>query len=127
MVIGSRGVSEEVTSESTESRVPGLLGLARRAGGIAAGTEAVREAIRAGKARLVVVATDVSPAQSAKVRRTLAGHPVRNVAWGSRSELGAAVGLAPLSAVAVTHARLAAEMLELLETRTAESYSGVEA
>lgn len=109
------------------SRVPGLLGLARRAGGVAAGTEAVREAIRDGQARLVVVATDASPAQSAKVRRTLAGHPARLVAWGSRSELGAAVGLAPLSAVAVTHSRLAAEMLELLESRTVESYSGVEA
>jgi len=103
------------------------LGLARRAGGVAAGTEAVREAIRAGQAGLVVVATDASPTQSAKIRRTLAGHPVHHVSWGSQAELGAAVGLAPLSAVAVTHPRLAVQMLELLESRTVESFSGVEA
>jgi ribosomal protein L7Ae-like RNA K-turn-binding protein len=103
------------------------MGLARRAGGVAAGTEAVREAIRAGQARLVVVATDASPAQSAKVRRTIAGHPVPHVSWGSRFELGAAVGLAPLSAIAVTNSRLAIQMLELLESRTVESFSGVEA
>jgi len=103
------------------------LGLARRAGGVSAGTEAVREAIRLGQARLVVVATDASPAQSAKVRRTLAGHPVHHVVWGSRSELGAAVGSAPLSAVAVTHPRLAAEMQELMESSTVESFSGMEA
>jgi ribosomal protein L7Ae-like RNA K-turn-binding protein len=121
-------VSDEVTAGSTAvSRVSGLLGLARRAGGVVAGTEAVREAIRAGEARLVVVASDASPAQSAKTRRTLAGHPVPHVTWGTRAELGGAVGLAPLSAVAVTHPRLAAEMLELVESKTVESFSGVEA
>jgi ribosomal protein L7Ae-like RNA K-turn-binding protein len=94
---------------------------------VAAGTEAVREAIRAGGARLVVLARDASPAQIAKVRRTLAGHPVHVAAWGSRSELGTAVGLAPLSAVAVTHPRLAAELLEQLEASSLKSLSGVEA
>jgi ribosomal protein L7Ae-like RNA K-turn-binding protein len=117
-------VSEEVTAES---RMSGLLGLARRAGGVTAGTEAVREAIRAGQARLVVVAADASPAQSGKIRRTLAGHPVHHVVWGSRVELGAAVGMAPLSAIAVSNSRLATEMMELLGSRTVESFSGVEA
>ena len=118
-----RGVSRDA------SRVSGLLGLARRAGGVVVGTEAVREAIRAGGARLVVVAQDVSPVQGAKVRRTLAGHPVPEAAWGSKSDLGAAVGLAAVSVVAVTHPRLAAELLEVLEppSTTVESFSGAEA
>lgn len=111
------------------SRASGLLGLARRAGGVVVGTEAAREVIRAGDARLVVVARDVSPAQSAKVRRTLAGYPVRQVSWGSKEDLGAAVGLPPVSVVAVTHPRLAAELLEVLEPRSTklESFSGAEA
>jgi ribosomal protein L7Ae-like RNA K-turn-binding protein len=91
------------------------LGLARRAGGVAAGTEAAREAIRTGEARLVLLARDAAPAQSAKVRRTLAGRPAPHAAWGSRAELGAVLGLAPVSVVAVTHAKLAAEMLSELE------------
>lgn len=105
-------------SSAKESRVPGLLGLARRAGGVAPGTEAAREAIRTGAARLVVLASDASPAQSAKVQRTLAGRPAPHAAWGSRAELGAALGLAPLSVVAVTHPGLAAEMLRDLEHGT---------
>ena len=114
---------------SDVSRASGLLGLARRAGGVAVGTEAAREAIRAGDARLVVVAQDVSPVQSAKVRRTLAGHPIRQVSWGRKEDLGAALGLPPTSVVAVTHPRLAAELLEVLEPRSAtvESFSGAEA
>lgn len=96
------------------NRISGLLGLARRAGGVVPGTEAVREAIRAGRARLVLMAQDASPAQSDKVLRTLAGRPAPHASWGSREELGTAVGLAPLSAVAVTNPDLAAEMLEEL-------------
>ena len=80
-------------------RVSGLLGLARRAGGVATGTGAVREAIRDGSARLVLIASDASPAQIEKVRRTLAGHPVAHAVCGTRAELGAAVGMASLSTV----------------------------
>src|SRR5690606_16920155 len=114
MVSVSREVREMVVS-TAGSRVSGLLGLARRAGGVAPGTEAAREAIRSGEARLVLVARDASPAQHAKVRRTLAGHPAPQAAGGSRTELGAALGLAPLSVVAVTHAKLGAEMRRELE------------
>jgi ribosomal protein L7Ae-like RNA K-turn-binding protein len=97
---------------STFDKITGLLGLARRAGGVAAGTDAVREAIREGRARLVLTASDASPVQTAKVRRTLAGHPVPHASWGTRVELGAAVGMPSLSAVAVTHPKLAAEMAD---------------
>jgi ribosomal protein L7Ae-like RNA K-turn-binding protein len=107
-------VVSEVHTEAR--RISGLLGLARRAGGIVAGTDAVREAIRSSEARLVIVTRDAAPAQRAKIERTLAGHSVPRVRWGSRADLGAAIGMAPLSAVAVTHRKLAAEMREELET-----------
>jgi ribosomal protein L7Ae-like RNA K-turn-binding protein len=130
-VVVSREVSEAHTVVSTaRSKVAGLLGLARRAGGVTAGTEAAREAVRAGEARLVLMAQDASAAQTAKIRRTLAGNPVPNVSWGTRDELGASVGRAPVSVIAVTHPRLAVELLAVLEPRTSgtvESFSGVEA
>lgn len=92
---------------SPASRVYQLLGLARRAGAVAHGTEAVREAIRNGEARLVVLAADASPAQLEKVRRTLGNRPVPQASLGDRAALGVAVGVAPVSAVAVTNASLA--------------------
>jgi ribosomal protein L7Ae-like RNA K-turn-binding protein len=89
----------------------GLLGLARRAGGVVPGTEATRQAIRDGEARLVLLAADASSAQIDKVQRTLAGRPeVPHAVVGDRSTLGAALGQAPVTAVAVTHAALAARM-----------------
>ena len=84
-----------------------LLGLARRAGALAHGTEAVREAIRSGEAKLVVLAADASPAQLDKIRRTLGNRPVPQASLGDRAALGGAVGVAPVSAVAVTNASLA--------------------
>lgn len=101
------------------SKLHGLLGLARRAGGVAPGVEAVREALREGQARLVLVAADASRGQLEKVERTMAGHPVAHAAAGTRVELGTALGLGPVSAVAVTHATLAEQMLAELDRSAA--------
>jgi len=99
-------------------KVMQLLGLARRAGAVAPGTEAVREAIRADKARLVLFAGDASQGQLDKIGRTLYERHIPRARLGDRNMLGAAVGLAPLSAVAVTNAplaeRLVAELGDLL-------------
>lgn len=92
---------------SRASSVHQLLGLARRAGAIVPGTAAVRDAIRSGEAKLVLLASDASPAQVAKIRRTMAGCPAPEASLGSRNDLGAALGLDPVSAVAVTSAPLA--------------------
>ena len=98
--------------------VMGLLGLARRAGAVAPGTEAVREAVRSGKARLVLLAGDASGAQLDKIGRTLSGRTVPTATLVDRASLGAAVGLAPLAAVAVTDpslaGRVSAELGDLL-------------
>ena len=87
-----------------------LLGLARRAGAVVSGTEAVRGAIRQGEARLILMAEDASVPQMDKVRRTLRNRPVPQVILGDRAILGAAVGRAPVSAVAVTGVSFAKEL-----------------
>jgi ribosomal protein L7Ae-like RNA K-turn-binding protein len=91
-----------------------LVGLARRAGAVAPGVEAVREAVREGEARLVLLADDASPAQLDKVGRTLAGRPVPTARLGDRAMLGTAVGLGPISALAVTEASLAGRVVDEL-------------
>jgi ribosomal protein L7Ae-like RNA K-turn-binding protein len=91
-----------------------LLGLARRAGAVAPGTEAVRRAIRVGEALLILLATDASSVQLDKVRKMLRDRPIPQAVLGDRDTLGAALGLAPVSAVAVTNASLAGRLLEEL-------------
>jgi len=92
-----------------------LLGLARRAGAVAPGTEAVRRAIREGEAHLILMAGDASSVQMDKIRTTLHEKPIPQVILGDRNTLGAAVGLATLSAVAVTNRSLAYQLIAELD------------
>lgn len=92
-----------------------FLGLARRAGATAPGTDATRDAIRSGRARLVLLAGDASETQREKVVRLLRHRSVPSRVVGSRSELGRALGTGPLSAVAVTDPSIARALEERLE------------
>jgi ribosomal protein L7Ae-like RNA K-turn-binding protein len=104
-----------------------LLGLARRAGAVAPGTEAVRRAIREGEALLILMAGDASSVQLDKIRTTLNDRSIPRAILGDRNTLGAAVGLAPLSAVAVTNRSLADELVAVLEDGDERSRDAVEA
>ncbi len=88
-----------------------LLGLARRAGAVAPGTDATRRAIRRGAARLVLMAGDASGVQLDKIRKELSNRPIPQVILGDRATLGAAIGKAPVAAVAVVDESLAARLL----------------
>lgn len=84
-----------------------MLGLAERAGLVIPGTGRVREAVRAGRVRLVLLASDASRNSRDKLEPLLraVGLPYRVMA--DRARLGAAVGRAPLSAVGITDAAMA--------------------
>ena len=103
-------------NESRRTDIFRLLGLARRAGAVVSGTEAVRGAIRQGEARLILMADDASSGQLDKVRRTLMNRPIPRANLGDRAILGAAVGRAPVSVVAVTGASFAEQIQRMLDT-----------
>ena len=92
-----------------------LLGLAARAGALAAGTERVREAARADRLCLVIVAVDAAGNARSKMLPLLAATGVPVVEAFDRSGLGAAVGKAALSAVGLTDASFAGRIRTLLE------------
>ena len=91
-----------------------LLGLARRAGSVAPGTDAARRAAREGEARLILMAGDASGVQLDKIRNVLKKRPIPWAILGDRATLGAAVGLGPISAVAVTAKTFADSLARLL-------------
>ncbi len=88
-----------------------LLGLAMRAGAVARGTDATRRAIQDGSASLVLLARDASSVQQQKVLRLLEHREMPRVSVGSRADLGAAIGSAPVSAIAITEASFAEGVL----------------
>jgi ribosomal protein L7Ae-like RNA K-turn-binding protein len=99
----------------TTRDVLAILGLARRAGEVSGGTAAVRQAIRDGRAKLVVMAADASDTQLDKIRSTIHNRTIPRVCLGDRNTLGAAIGSAPVAAVAVTSASLADRLLKELD------------
>ena len=114
--------------ESRTTSALRLLGLARRAGAVAPGTDAVRRAIREGEAQLVLIAGDASSTQVDKVRTTMHDRTIPQVILGDRNTLGAALGLGPLTAVAVTSESLAQQLARELEVpRDGGSTDAVEA
>jgi ribosomal protein L7Ae-like RNA K-turn-binding protein len=97
--------------ENRTDSVYRLLGLARRAGAVAPGTDAVRRAVRDGEALLILIAGDASSVQIEKITKTVHDRSIPRVVLGDRNTLGAAVGLAALSAVAVTNRSLADQLV----------------
>lgn len=88
----------------------GILGLARRAGVVVYGTEAARRVVRDGSARLVLVASDASEVQRQKLLKLLSHRDVPWAEAGTRQELGAAIGSAPVAAVAIMADSFAKQM-----------------
>ena len=87
-----------------------FLGLAARAGAVAPGVERARDALRRGRARLVILARDAAEGQRSKVDRLarVRGVPLR---WGGdRAALGRALGQRAVSAVAVLQDEFAQEL-----------------
>jgi ribosomal protein L7Ae-like RNA K-turn-binding protein len=87
-----------------------LLGLAARAGALIFGTDQVRRAVRAGRVRLAIVASDISENTTDKLRSLRDAPGVTVVMGPDRGALGALVGRGPLSVVGVMDATFASRM-----------------
>jgi len=101
--------------ESGDAAVLRLLGLARRAGSLVAGSEAVKGAARSGSLRAVVFARDASTNAVHRIEPSLLRQGVRSSACGDRAALGAALGKGPIAVVGITDAALARTVLDRLE------------
>ena len=97
---------------SRKAEALALLGLAQRAGAVVKGTEAVRQSLRNGDARLLVLAEGGSRGQRGKVLPLAEAREVPRIVLGNQEELGAALGSGPLTAVAVTRKGFAQQLQE---------------
>lgn len=80
----------------------GMLGLARKAGALALGTDAVIEAIRKGKAKVVIIAADASKTTTEQIEKKCSFYKVEyDVPGLTREQLGSFLGRSVLSAVAI--------------------------
>ena len=83
------------------------LGLAQKAGKVASGDFAVRSALKSGKAKLLVVATDAAPNSKKDMYYLAEVAGVAVVELLTRDELGFAIGKAKRTALAITDTNFA--------------------
>lgn len=84
------------------NKVLQLLGLAMRAGKIVSGEELVLKEVRSGNARLVILAIDAAKNSEKKMTDKCATYNVPILRYGSRTELGNAIGKEERVILAIT-------------------------
>ncbi|MGH7412022.1 MAG: DUF448 domain-containing protein [Candidatus Methylomirabilis sp.] len=115
---------EGLIRERVSRKVVSLLGLARRARGVVSGTDAVRSALNRHTARLILVADDASANSVPKILALAAAGGATSVQVLGKEELGAAVGGAPRSCVAVIDPQFADAIKSVLAMIPMESGAG---
>jgi ribosomal protein L7Ae-like RNA K-turn-binding protein len=95
-------ILEGLIRERVSCKVVSLLGLARRARKLVSGAEAVESAVKRGRARVILTATDASAGSVDQIRARALSAGTVCYRLLSKEELGAAVGGAPRSCVALT-------------------------
>jgi ribosomal protein L7Ae-like RNA K-turn-binding protein len=93
----------------------GLLGLARRAGKLALGTEAVDSALSQGKVHLLIIANDASQSTAGKLERRAVRNDVLFLRAGSRDEFGAMTSRNSLAFLGILDQSFARGILKILE------------
>lgn len=107
-----------------EDKVLGLLGLMRRAGAIAIGLDNTADAVRAGKARLILLASDAAENARRKAENLANGRSALIVALPyERERLAACLGVSGCSAAAVTDLGFANALMKELSAKDAEQYT----
>ncbi len=97
------------------NKVLSLTGLAVRAGKVVSGEFAVENAIRDGKAWLVIVTEDASDNTKKKFRDKSAYYEVPYVVLGTKETLGHAIGKEMRASLAITDKGFAENILKHLE------------
>lgn len=87
-----------------EDRFLSLIGLAQKAGKLVSGELAVEKAVRAGKAKAVIIAQDSSESTKKNYRDITAYYKVVLYEGLTKQQLGLAIGKAGRAAIAITDA-----------------------
>ena len=101
-----------------------MLGLAQKAGRIASGETAAESALKSEKTYLLIVAADSSDGSRKHWTDMTAYRKIPCVQWGTKEELGKAVGKNQRSALAVTDEGFAAQIRKMLQEERTEKLRG---
>jgi len=98
-----------------ENRIYSFIGLARKAGGVAAGDSAAEYAIKRGRAACVIVAQDASPNTTKKFGYLCGSRSIKIINFGTKQRLGQVLGKEAHSVVAITDRRFSERLEEMIK------------
>lgn len=93
-----------------------IFGLCMRAGCLVSGEEFTLSAVRSGKAKLVVVASDASGQTKKKFRDKCGSYGTELIEYGCMSDLGHALGREKRAVLAVTEEGFAKKIREMISS-----------
>lgn len=92
----------------------GMIGLAKRAGKILSGENKCKEAIKSGRVYLCILSEDASHNTEKSIRNSCTFYDVPLVVFGTREQLGGAVGNASNSVLALTDENFCEAILNII-------------
>ena len=111
-----------------EDKALGLLGLMRRARAVEPGTDNACDAVRDGKAKLLILSADINDNARRKAENVSNGRRVLvQPIHYTRAELASAFGMADCSMAAVTDIGFANALAKILADKDAERYGALSA
>lgn len=101
-----------------QNKIYSLLGLAQRGGHVASGGFMVENSVKSGKTHLVIIAGDASENTRKKFSDMCAYREIPVVIFGTKEELGHAIGKEMRVSIAVTDHGLAGAILKQMDDST---------
>lgn len=102
------------------NRIESMLGLAAKAGKVQSGIFLTENAVRGGKARLVLIACDAEKNTCRTLEEKCGSHHVPVRRYGTKDGLGASIGKEYRSCVALTDAGFAGKIIQMVDEDAAE-------
>ena len=97
-----------------DSKVWGLIGISTKAGKVAFGTEAVEETINRKKAKLVIIASDMSKTSKENILNKCKKHGVPIAEYGNIQELSKAIGKQNKAIICIKDKNLSEEIYKII-------------
>ena len=108
----------------TESKLYGMLGLAKRAGKVVSGADAVIDKVRVKGAFLVIISSDVSETTNKRLNDKCKYYNTPKIVYGLSETNGKAIGKSDVAAIAVTDKNFADTILRLYKNLTEVAENG---
>jgi ribosomal protein L7Ae-like RNA K-turn-binding protein len=108
----------------SKNKIYSFIGLARKAGMAVIGEDSASLAIKDKKASLVLLADDASQNTEKKIRKALSGSRIQLMRFGSREELGHALGKVYISVIAITDKGFSNQIIKMVQQNMNNTHGG---